>query len=110
LTFPLHSDTVRGLSNVNNMQSHQYKITRQQREDLPKSIMDQTLSVIRTEKSAAGFPELKDPTVIKHPSGFYVMYASIGNSFTQQWKVGRFVSTRPTGSWTELSPVQFEGI
>ncbi len=92
------------------MQAHQYKLAQQEDIPLPNSLIDQPLRVVRHPKLESKYPELKDPTVFKHPSGFYMMYASIGNSYTQKWKIGRFVATDPRGTWTELSPTQIEGL
>jgi hypothetical protein len=47
------------------------------------------------------FPELKDPSIIRLPDGRFELFASIGNSLTQTWKIGRFASDQPEGPWTE---------
>jgi hypothetical protein len=58
----------------------------------------------------SAFSEIKDPCVVKDGVGTYHLFASIGNSVTQKWKVGHFISTNPSMYWEEVQPVNFEGI
>lgn len=68
------------------------------------------LKIFRILEHEYLYPEIKDPSVVKVGSGSYMMFASIGNSLTQRWTVGRFIAVHPQGPWTELSPVIFSGI
>ena len=60
------------------------------------------LTIERLPGHGADFPELKDPSVIRKPDGSYEMYASVGRSDIQSWKVGRFVADHVAGVWREL--------
>lgn len=65
------------------------------------------LAIKRLDKHLANHYEIKDPSVVQIADGSYVMYASIGNSITQQWLVGRFSAQHLTDEWQELEPVEF---
>lgn len=67
------------------------------------------LQVTRIQKFQNELPEIKDPSIVKVKDK-WMMYASIGNSLTQQWKVGRFVSNAINGQWIELEPVKIDGL
>jgi hypothetical protein len=53
---------------------------------------------------------VKDPCVVRLPSGEYMMYASLPPSSWDGWGVGRFTATHPGGPWTELGPAKIYGI
>lgn len=68
------------------------------------------LNVQRMSESLPRYVEIKDPTVVQKTNGNYMMFASIGNSIEQHWKVGRFISEKADGVWQELPAVEFEDI
>lgn len=74
------------------------------------SLQNCLLNIQRLPEHFEKYNEIKDPSVVVLKDGTHMMYASIGNSFTQQWIVGRFVSTHPSGPWQEISPVVFKEI
>lgn len=54
--------------------------------------------------------EIKDPSVVQVAPDKFMMYASVGNSIEQSWKVGRFVASNPSGVWQEIEPVEFHDL
>jgi hypothetical protein len=75
---------------------------------LPLSLDNHLLSVSRLpEHDNEHFRELKDPSIAQLSDGSFLMYASVGNSVTQKWIVGRFVAPSASGPWTEVAPVEF---
>lgn len=68
------------------------------------------LSIKRLEKHQAHHYEIKDPSVVQMADGRYMMFASVGNSVTQTWLVGRFIADHPAGEWQELEPVEFTNL
>lgn len=73
----------------------------------PQHFHNLLLKMERIPEHQYRYPELKDPSVVQIADGSYVMYASIGNSFSQQWIIGRFVAANPEGPWHEVAPVSF---
>lgn len=68
------------------------------------------MEIKRLPQHLENFPELKDPCVIKLPTGGYMLYASIGTSVTQRWRVGRFSAHTLAGPWQEEAPVEFTNL
>lgn len=68
------------------------------------------LPVSRLPEHLREYSEIKDPSVVALPNEQYMMFASIGDSRTQRWIVGRFIASHPAGPWQEISPVKFIGI
>lgn len=68
------------------------------------------VQIKRLEKHLDKHYEIKDPSVVQVADSSYMMYASIGNSLTQTWLVGRFVASHPTAEWQELEPVSFTNL
>lgn len=54
--------------------------------------------------------EIKDPSVVALADGTYMMFASVGNSITQTWLVGRFTASNLLGPWQEVAPVTFHNL
>ncbi|MBP9820186.1 hypothetical protein KBC79_05635 [Candidatus Woesebacteria bacterium] len=73
-------------------------------------LMNELLRVNRLEKHLEEHYEIKDPSVVKVADGSYILYASVGNSVTQTWLVGRFVASHPTAEWQEIEPVSFTNL
>lgn len=73
-------------------------------------ITNNLLNVTRLPEHQQNYYEIKDPSVLQLKDGSYLMYASIGNSVHQHWKVGRFHAPALDTEWTELPAVEFEGI
>lgn len=67
----------------------------------------QLVELRRMGDHAHRYKDIKDPSVIRMPGGQYEMFASIGNSSDEKWKVGHFVADNPSGPWKELPPVEF---
>ncbi len=78
-------------------------------EPLP-ALFNELLPVQRLAEHAESYYEIKDPSIVQLHDGNFMMYASVGNSVRQEWKVGRFIATQPQGPWQEISPVIFRGI
>jgi hypothetical protein len=76
----------------------------------PRPVKNELLQIVRDPQLAETYPEIKDPSVVKDSQGGYLLYASIGNSATQEWIVGRFAASSPSEEWRELPPVEFENI
>jgi hypothetical protein len=72
--------------------------------------LNELLQVTRLPEHLEKYPELKDPCVVATPNGTYTLFASIGSSVTQQWIVGRFMSSHIQGPWEEVAPVIFKDI
>lgn len=72
--------------------------------------LNDLLPVSRLPEHLRDFLEIKDPSIVSLTPEKYIMYASIGDSRTQNWIVGRFISSHPAGPWQEISPVKFIGI
>lgn len=70
---------------------------------------DSLLRINRNPQIISAYPEIKDPSVVHTPDGYY-LFASIGSSVTQNWMVGRFKTQNLDGVWEELPPVTFYGI
>lgn len=68
------------------------------------------MNIQRLSDHLASYPELKDPCVISLPTGGYMLYASIGTSVTQTWRVGRFYADAIAGPWQEQAPVEFTNL
>ncbi len=73
----------------------------------PQYSFNTELKVQRLPQHQEKYFEIKDPSVVMLPDGTFMMYASIGNSLTQEWIVGRFVAIHPAGIWQEIEPVSF---
>jgi hypothetical protein len=74
------------------------------------SEFNELMNITRLPEHQEKYPELKDPCVIATPDGKFTLFASIGNSITQQWIVGRFSAQSIEGPWTEVAPVIFKNI
>ena len=68
------------------------------------------LKIDRLREHDERYYELKDPSIVKLANDSYMMFASVGNSIEQHWKVGRFVATDPFGIWTEIQPTRFHNL
>ncbi len=70
----------------------------------------QLLNIDRLREHDERYYELKDPSIVQMGPDSYMMFASVGNSIEQHWKVGRFVASDPFGTWTELQPTRFHNL
>ena len=68
---------------------------------------NQVLQVERLPEHQERYYEIKDPSIVQTDANAYMMFASVGNSIEQHWKVGRFVAADPFGVWREIESVQF---
>jgi hypothetical protein len=66
----------------------------------------QLVKLQRLGDPEAIYTEIKDPSVIRMKDGSYEMFASVGNSRDEKWKVGHFTAGHPAGSWKEREHVQ----
>lgn len=73
-------------------------------------IANQPLLIERRTAHLEEHLEIKDPSLVKVSDNEYYLFASIGNSVTQRWQVGRFQASDPTGKWTELAPAYFTNL
>jgi hypothetical protein len=73
----------------------------------PKNTANLLLEVNRLPQHAEFHYEIKDPSIVQVNDNRFMMFASVGNSVTQTWLVGRFEAESPEGPWTELEPVKF---
>ena len=91
--------------------THQYLLPTDQFEP-PLFVENMLLEIrrLRDETHRRLYHEAKHPSIVKVPNGPYMMFASIGDSLSQQWMVGRFVATHPRGPWNEIEPVIFQGM
>lgn len=77
---------------------------------LPPTSLNEELVVHRLPQHRVSHYEIKDPSIVQVADKHFMMFASVGNSVTQQWLVGRFEAASPEGPWQELEPVRFIGI
>lgn len=54
--------------------------------------------------------EIKDPSVVQIAPDQFMMFASVGNSKEQTWKVGRFTASSIFGEWQEQEPTIFHDL
>lgn len=73
----------------------------------PQSANNLLLEVTRLPQHREFHYEIKDPSVVEVADDKYMMFASVGNSVTQTWLVGRFEARHPEGPWMELEPAKF---
>lgn len=77
--------------------------------DISKStttVSTEELILDRLDKHLDHYYEIKNPNIIQIDDHF-IMFASIGNSITHKWIIGRFEAKSPNGPWYELEPVEF---
>lgn len=71
-------------------------------------LLDQKpLKLERWSNHQERYKDIKDPSIIRMPGRGYEMFASIGNSSNEIWKVGHFKADKLDGPWKELPPVTF---
>lgn len=73
-------------------------------------VSSKLLRIERLREHEDRYYELKDPSIVQTGSNVYMMFASVGNSIEQHWKVGRFIAADPFGTWTELQPTRFHNL
>lgn len=74
------------------------------------TVPSHALQVERLSAHHERYYEIKDPSVVQLAADSFMMFASIGNSIDQHWKVGRFIASDPMGVWQELEPVVFHNL